>query len=269
MGGRVCKIKIQRIPSSTSTLNFNTNINWVNKQDTTWNTFTKDVVIGYDSIYVQKTKKELVKIDTIVNLLFDKVLRVHSETAYGKTQFTYATVEIPANTYYPNRLDPFRSTEVVAWSYWLGVGQKSTEVYEKANKNLAGGIKLLGSFTGYGALATLAATGISMFGTPSVGDNVRYKFSGLQNGQEVIIDYGNVVSASGRNEKIKQGAFSVELYNDNFREGIDVNLKMVVLQVSKTWENKSYTELQITPKMEKQLFKEPIITTKQVAVAGL
>jgi len=266
LGGRICKIKIQRIPQSEKTKNFNSSINWVEKQETTYNTYTKDITVGYDIRYETKIKKELVKVDTLITALFDKSLRVHSETAIGKTQYTYATVELPTNTYFPNQLNPYKTTEVISWSYWLGVGQKSAEDYDLANKNLALGIKTIGTLTGYGALATLAATGVSMFLNTNVGDNVNFKFYGSQNGQEIIIDYGNVISASGRNDKITQGSFSVQLFNDNFRDGIDVNLKMIAMQIQKTWQDKEYQEKIEIPKIEKQIIKEPIVTTLKVPV---
>lgn len=268
LGGRVCKIKIQRIPASEETRNFNSTVTWETKQETTYNTYTKDVIVGYDTIYVQKSKKELVKLDTIFTPLFDKTLRVHSETAIGKNQSTYATAELPKNTYYPNQFNPYKSTEVVCWTYWIGVGQKATEEYEKTNKNLSEGITAIGSFTGYGALASLAVTRISMFPNTSIGDNIRYKFYGIQNGQQVTLDYGNVTTASGRNEKVKQGSFSIELFNDNFRDGIDVDLKMIVMQVSKTWENIQYTEQKVTPRYEKQTFSDPVIKTFKGPVTG-
>jgi hypothetical protein len=269
LGGRICKINIQRIPANENTLNFNTAVIWVTKQDTTWNTYVKDVIIGYDTSYLQKSRRELVKIDTILSPLFDKSLRVHSETAYGKTQYTYASVEFPKNSFHPSVLYPYRSTEVISWSYWLGVGQKATEDYEKANKSLKDGIKVIGALTGYGALATLATTGISIFTNTTLGDNVIFKFHCLQNGQPLTIDYGNVISSSGRNTKILQGAFSIELYNDNFKDGIDVTIKMIVVQVSKTWEDVSYTEQKISPRTEKQLFRDPIVKTYRIPVTGM
>lgn len=266
LGGRICKIKVQRIPSNEKTKNFNTTINWIEKQETTYNTYTKDVTIGYETKYETKVKKELVKVDTLLTQLFDKNMRVHSETAVGKTQHTYATVELPINTYFPDQLNPYKTTEVVSWSYWLGVGQKSKEDYDNTNKKFTSGISTLGALTGYGALASLAVTGISMFASTNVGDNVNFKFYGLQNGKEIIIDYGNVITASGRNDKITQGAFSVQLFNDNFKDGIDVNLKMIVMQIQKTWQDKQYQEKIEIPKIEKQIFKEPIVTTISVPV---
>ena len=268
MTGRVCKIRIQRLPSNEANKSFNTSIKWVDKHDTTWNVYTKDVIVDHDTNYVSKSRRELVRIDTAFTQLFDKVIRVHSETAIGETQYAYTDVNLPHNTYFPNAILPYKSTEVIAWSYWLGVGPKAKEDYEKANKNLASGIKVIGALTGYGALATLAATGISMFSNTTLGDNVQYKFYGYQNGQQINIDYGDVVSASGRNDRIRQGSFSLQLYNNNFRDGIDVDVKILVMQVTKTWEDIAYQEQKIIPRTEKQIFKDPIITTMRVPVFG-
>ena len=266
LGSRVCKIKVHRIPSNENTRNFNTTVNWIEKQETTYNTYTKDVTVGYETTYETKVKKELVKVDTIFTQLFDKNLRVHSEMAVGKTQYTCATVELPVNSYFPNQLNPYKTTEVVSWSYWLGVGQKSKEEYERTNQSFKSGISTIGALTGNKALAALAVTGISMFANTNVGDNVNFKFYGLQNSNEIIIDYGNVVSASGRNDKVTQGAFSVQLFNDNFKDGIDVSLKMIVMQIQKTWQDIQYQEKIEIPKIEKQTFKDPIITTTNFPV---
>lgn len=266
LGSRICKIKVQRIPSNENSTNFNTTVNWIEKQETSYNTYTKEVIVGYDTKYETKTRKDLVKIDTVFTQLFDKNLRVHSEMAVGKTQYTYATVELPANSYFPSQMNPYKTTEVISWSYWLGVGQKSKEEYERTNQNFKSGISTIGALTGNTALAALAVTGISMFANTNVGDNINFKFYGLQNGNEIVIDYGNVISASGRNDKITQGAFSVQLFNDNFKDGIDVSLKMVVMQIQKTWQDIKFQDKTEIPKLETQTFKDPIITLIKVPV---
>ena len=268
LGSRLCKIKVQRIPSNENTKNFNTTVNWIEKQETTYNIYTKEVIVGYETKYETKTRKELVKIDTIFTQLFDKNLRVHSEMAVGKTQYTYATVELPANSYFPNQINPYKTTEVISWSYWLGVGQKSKEEYDRTNQNFKSGINTIGALTGNKALAALAVTGISMFANANIGDNVNFKFYGLQNGKEIIIDYGNVISASGRNDKITQGSFSVQLFNDNFKDGIDISLKMIVMQIQKTWRDIQYQEKIEIPKIERQTLKDPIVTTTNIPVTS-
>ncbi|NHN26492.1 hypothetical protein FIA58_012470 [Flavobacterium jejuense] len=266
LGGRICKIKIQRIPTNENLKDFNTTVKWVTEQDTTWNSYTKDVIVRYESKTDQKTRKELVRVDTIFNQFFDKILRVHSETAFGKSQYTTASVELPVNSYFPDKINPYKTVEVISWSYWIGVGQKSEEEYENANKRLTSGISTVGSLTGNSALASLAITGISLFRNVNIGDNVHYKFYGIQNGKEIIIDYGNVISASGRKDNITQGLFAVQLYNDNFKDGINVNIKMVAVQIQKTWEEISYYEKIEIPIYEKQIFNEPIISTRKFPV---
>ncbi|MEP1490442.1 MAG: hypothetical protein ABJK28_18635 [Algibacter sp.] len=102
------------------------------------------------------------------------------------------------------------------------------------------GIGVIGNLTGYGAMAKLAITGISMFSNNAIGNNVNYKFITVQNGVQNTFNSGNVTSDSGRNMEFLQGGFTIELYNDNFREGIDVNIKIVVAQINKKWKNIEY-----------------------------
>lgn len=239
---RVCKIKIHRIPTNEATKNFNTNWKWETIRDTTYTTYQEDSLVGYQTNKTYRTIKELINTDTTFVELLTKNERVHSETAFGKSQYSYVNVNLPKNKYYPNIIDPYQSTEVFAWSHWIGVGEKSQETYNQINKNYMDGVKVIGSLTGYGALASLATTGISMFNETSVGDNVNYRFITLQNGIENVFNFGNGTSSFGRNTELLQGGFTIELYNDNIREGIDVNLKVVVAQISKKWKDKEVLE---------------------------
>lgn len=51
LSGRICKYKIQRIPSSDSTRNFNTNVYWKTRYDTVWQTRIRQVYVRTDTIY--------------------------------------------------------------------------------------------------------------------------------------------------------------------------------------------------------------------------
>lgn len=265
-GKRVVKVKIQRVPKSDDLISFNTNWEWKTIYDTTYTPYTQDSLVGYDTTYVEKTKKVLVQIDTLVTELFNKTERVHSETAIGKTQYAYLNVNLPTNTYNPNRFKPYQSTEVISWSYWIGVGQKAVEEYDKANSKLSESINAIGALTGYGALASLAVTGISMFSTPSVGDNVQYQFITVQNGVNKTFNSGNGIAASGRNTNLLQGGFTIQLFNDNFRKGIDVTVKLACVQIRKTWKDKQYTEQVINPRYVTLNKKKMIINTSEVRV---
>lgn len=77
-----------------------------------------------------------------------------------------------------------------------------------------------------------------------------------------------MISASGRNDKITQGSFSVQLFNDNFKDGIDISLKMIVMQIQKTWRDIQYQEKIEIPKIERQTLKDPIVTTTNIPVTS-
>jgi hypothetical protein len=263
---RVCKVKIQRIPKSEELISFNTNWEWKTLYDTTYVPYTQDSLVGYDTSYVYNTKKELVKIDTLVTELFNKTERLHSQTAIGKIQYTNLNVNLPTNTYLPHIFDPYQSTEVISWSYWLGVGQKALAEYEKANSDLANGISTIMKLSGYGALASFAVTGISMFGAPTVGDNVQYNFSKVQNGVSYIFESGNGISASGRNTNLLRGNFTIQLFNDNFRDGIDVTVKLACVQLRKTWEDKQYSEQVVEPRYLTLNKKKMVVNTSEIRV---
>jgi len=131
IAGRICKIKIQRIPASDETKNFNSTVTWINKQDTTWNTYTKDVIIGYDTTYVQKTKRELIKTEQKEELIFDKTQRVHSSTnSNGNKTNVFFTLP-------KNETTPFKTTKVISWAYWIGVDEAGNKAWEQNSKTVS------------------------------------------------------------------------------------------------------------------------------------
>ncbi len=127
INGRVCKILIQRIPAAEATRNFSTAVSWVTRQDTTWNIFTKDVVVGYDTTYLQKTKKEIVSSEQKEEIILDKNERVHSETNANGNR-TSVFFSLP-----PNSFTGSTSVKVIAWAYWIGVGNEAAAAWQKCN----------------------------------------------------------------------------------------------------------------------------------------
>lgn len=267
MSGRICKVKIQRIPKTEDLISFNTDWKWKTIYDTIYVPYTVDSIVGYDTTYIPYTKKELVKIDTSFIQLFEKTERVHSETAIGKSQYSYINVDLPQNTYLPNKINPYQTSEVISWTYWLGVGQEAQKAYNEANKKvsstLAGAAALI---PGYGTLASLAITGISAMSVPTVGDNVNYWFITNYNGQKYTLNSGNGVAATGRNSKITQGGFTIKLYNDNFRTGIDVNVKILAVKVNKTYQDNEYIEQKITARKVTLNKKRMVVKTDKIRI---
>jgi hypothetical protein len=156
---RICSFKVYRNPSSPETIDFNPNVSWMEKRDTIWHQKTRKVVIGYDQKVVQRTKRELTRTDTSFVELVNKTLKVSA----GSREFQ--TITLPTNVVTPNSYQPSYRKEVIAWSYWIGVGQKSIDEYEAKNTALQEVTTAAGTLLGYPILGKLAASGVSMLQT--------------------------------------------------------------------------------------------------------
>ncbi len=127
LSGRICKIKIQRIPASEATIKFNPSVFWKTVYDSTYTTIQQDYLVSKD---------------TIIHNITDQVAKVHSGTNLNgnKTTFNFT---MPRNT--------------VAWSYYVGVDQAGRDAYEKATVEIASkAAPLVAKIPGYGPLAALA-----------------------------------------------------------------------------------------------------------------
>ena len=163
----LCKIKIQRIPKNDATRNFITSITWVTKQDTVWNSYTKDVLIGHDTTFKQLVKKELVSTIQTEELIIEKTQRVHSETNANSNR-TFVFFTLPQN-----RATEYEKAEVVSWAYWIGVGNEANEAWKQNSEVIKGlATSAASSFTTpLGALAVGAVTELII---PKIGEDVSY-----------------------------------------------------------------------------------------------
>jgi len=264
--GKICKVNIKRLPKTEDLIDFNTEWEWKTLYNTTYIPYTIDSLVGYDTTYITKSRKVLYKTDTLVTELFNKVETVHSATNLNHTQHSFVKVNLPRNTFSPNTFNPYETTNVIAWSYWIGVGQKSREQYNKTNNQMENGLSALASLSGYGALASFAVTGVSMFKPVNTGDNVVYKFKYFKNNQFYTLDSGDGVSASGRNTKFTQGRFTIDLYNDNFKDGINVTVKVVAVQLRKKWHDVEYQDMVTKPKYVTLNKQKMNITTRKIKI---
>lgn len=268
IGRRVCEIKIQRVPKSEETKGFDTTVEWINKQDTVWNSFTRDVIIGYDTTYNQVSKKELVQTEQREELVLSKQQRVHSETnPNGPKTNLFFTLPL-------NKSSSNESTKVVSWAYWVGVddgGNKAWEQNVSALSNFAKGAASI-YLTPLGALAVGA---ISDLAIPSVGEDVSYWITDQENArlfmndmQFILWDKGKGVAGYQKftDPSLCQGTYFILLQNDNVFQGIDANIKVIAILETSTFEDREYTEQVISPIIEKQIFKEPTINSLRVPV---
>lgn len=269
---RICKIKISRIPDSIEKSDFNTGVKWVEKFDTTYSVKSEDIIIGYKTINKQKSRRVLISTDTSVVTILDRIERVHSMTNMSNSNISYVNIQLPYNTYSPNQFLPYKSTEVLSWAYSISVGNTGEAWYKDANSKavakttaeLAVNAGLISS--GYGALALLAIEGISVFSNPPQGDNIKFRILTNINGTTYSLGHGNSVAAFGKITEYNQGGFSLELVNDNLMDGLNVNVKVIAVTITKTWKDEYYTVQEQEPIKENQTKKIPSISVRKVPV---
>ena len=231
LSSRICKFKIQRIPSSEATKNFNTSVYWRTIYDTTYTT-------------VQE--KHLVKSDTIISNLTDQVAKVHSSINANGNQ---------------NLIDiPFPPT-TVAWSYYIGVDQEGRKAFDEANqKFLSTTSDIASKIPGYGAMAALALGTISYFTKVTTGENVQFWFMDSTNatafnqGQShYFYKQGNVISDYGKMITPLTGRIYLGLVNDNKVQGIDVMVKITTVSINQEWGMRPTQKIHLAPRQEAYL----------------
>lgn len=271
----VCRLHIRRLPASPATAGFNPAVKWVERIDTSYEVQSETLVEGSEVKEVQQRRRVLARADTSVVTLLEKVERVHSRTKIGSENVAFITFELPQNRYEPDRDEPYQSTEVASWAYWVGAGEEGKKVLDEANvKALAriakgvttGAISAGLVSSGYGALALLAIEGVSTFSNPPSGENVKYEILREQKGQRQLLSKGNSVAGFGRVDNHTQGSFAIKLENDNYVEGINVNVKVIAVLETRVYRDEYYTELREIPVSEKTMVRRPIISKVKVPV---
>jgi hypothetical protein len=268
--GRVCKIKVQRIPSSEATKHYNTTVSWVNKQDTSWHSFTNDVIVGYDTTYEQNSRKELVKTEQREELIFDKTQRVHSNTNENGNK-TSIFFSLPKNQFSNNT-----ASAVVSWAYWIGVNDEAAQAWRQ---NVQAMGKLVKGAASYftSPLGALAIGAVADLAVPKMGEDVSYGLTDAANrslfhaGQQFRgYDFGKGVVGYKKftDKALCQGTYFFCLSNDNIVQGIDATVKVIAIVETKYFEDKVYNEQKVSPRYEKQTIKEPVIRTVIIPIAG-
>jgi hypothetical protein len=231
ISGRICKVKIQRIPASDATKNFNTSV------------YTKTV---YDTTYIPTQERFLIKSDTSAISVVDQIAKVSSQTAMnGNSNKTVVDFSLPDGT--------------ISWSYYIGVGTEGKEAFQAAtDKFLPEATKFAATIPGYGTMAALALTGINYFSKVQGADNVKYFF--ITNGDNVILfnsnqqfyqyKQGDVVNDASKMTKPLDGKVYLGLLNDNISTAIEVIIKISAITVNQVWETRIVQKSNITSRQE-------------------
>jgi hypothetical protein len=225
--GRICKIKISRIPASEATRNFNTEVSWRTVNDTTFTT---------------EDERYLIKSDTVVSNLTDQMTKVHSQ-GYGNR--TTTNFELPKNT--------------VAWSYYIDVNQAGQQALKKATEDLtknAGSLvsKIPGANGVMGQIALGGADYLTQVkGKESIeyyivdGSNASLFNAGQQfnyiKTSKVSMDFSRMTSPV-------EGQVYFCLINQNMFLSIDVNIKLTAIVVNNEWGKKQIQKQHVSSRQE-------------------
>jgi hypothetical protein len=269
--GRICKIDIKRVAANESTKNFNSTVIWENKQETTYNSYTKDVIVGYDTTYIQKSKKEITKSEQNEDMIVDKTERVHSINNLDNKNFKVIQVNLPQE-----ELSEYKTKKIKSWAYWIGVGKEASDSWRRNVSTFRRATTGAFSILGGSPLAGLAVGAISDLAMPTMGEDVAYWFiTDYSNAQSFLasrpfmqFDKGKGIAAFGKNTDKRQGTFYIGLLNDNQFQGIDANVKISIVWETNYYQDKQYTEMNVTPRYEKKQYTDPIIKTVRVPVTG-
>lgn len=258
-------VLIQRKPATEENRNFNTTVKWVTEQDTTWNSFTKEVVVGYDTLYVRKTRKVVTFEKKYEEMVVDKSQRVSAKTSLDPSQ-SGIFFALPGNS-----ITADESKKVVAWAYWVGVGKESNDYWQQNRKVIVGAVQ--GATTIFTSpLGGLAAGAVTNLALPSIGEDVEYALVNEENKKLYLqgkpiksYDFGKGIATSKRFTEpgMLQGKFYVMLKNDNYVQPIDVNVKVSAIVEHKKFKEETYMDKQISPKYEKKILSEPNIVTRK------
>ncbi|NBP68838.1 MAG: hypothetical protein EBU52_08835 [Cytophagia bacterium] len=234
LSGRICKFKIQRLPASISTQNFDTNVYWRTVYDTT---------------YTPIQEQYLIKSDTMINNFKDQVAKVSSQNAInGNTNRNVVDFDLPPNT--------------ISWSYYLGVGKEGNQAYEKSKDQFvkSAGAQLA-TLSGYGPMAALALFGINTFSKVHGRDNVKYWFIPdmenvqLFNSGNTFLQYkhGDVINDASQMKYPLSGKVYLALLNDNLIEPIEVTVSLTAIQLEQSWGFQTVNKMKVSTRSEPYL----------------
>jgi len=219
--GKTYHLHLKRIPENEKTKIFNTNVKFLPI---------------YDTIYEFSNKKLVTRKDTVYEIVMDKTERVHSFTSINLApNRSLVEIQIPKGYDY--------------WTFWISVGAEGRKAYKESVKNIG---KTLASAAGfipeYGPLIALGINGFIAVTDQSIGDNIIYGITNKKADADKFLKFGDEISYFKSGNVLKD-IFKITdesmlknvylcLKNDNIRESIDVDIKVVAFKIENVTESK-------------------------------
>jgi hypothetical protein len=267
-GKRALTFKLQRVPKNYATKDFNTAVKWVTVNDTTYVAEQKQVLAGYDTLHTQKTRRVVVSEQKYEEVVMDKSQRVSAKTSFGDTR-TSVNFTLPANN-----VSAYETKKVVAWAYWVGVGEESNDFWKQNRSMIVGAVKGATAYftTPLGGIAAGAVTNLLL---PTNGEDVEYALVNEANCKLFTdgkacksFDSGKGIAVYKRftDTGMLQGKYYVALANDNYVQPIDVNVKVSAIIEHIKYKDEKYTDTVITPRYETRQVQRQQLTLKKIPV---
>jgi hypothetical protein len=230
LSGRVCKFKIQRVPVSEETKNFNCTVYSRTKSDTT---------------YATNYENYVVKVDTIITELVSEVAKVHSSLNANGNR-TVLNFALPLNT--------------ISWSYYIGVDQVGQQAYEKATSELVRtSSPLISRLSGYNPLAALALGATSYLFQLQSGEDIDYWL--VQGGDANLFQQGKAFRYVKKGKVINTfsqmpsyfGNLSFCLSNDNAVAAASVLVKVTAVHLKQVFGRRAIQKSEVKSRQEMYL----------------
>ena len=231
IGIRVCKFKIQRIPASEATQNFNSTV------------YTHTV---YDTTYVTEQEDYLSNTDTVITNIEDKVVTVATASSAGGNK-AIVNFTLPERT--------------IAWSYYIGVNQPGQDAYQEALKKvISNSPASAAKFAAYSPIAAMALGGQSFLTKLQTGEDIEYwivvdetNANLFSTGQPFrYIKKGKGINDYSRMEN-RKGSLNICLANDNTTDPVTVMVKITTVQVNPELKTRPVKRMTTKPKSEMYL----------------
>lgn len=267
-GKRGLTLNLQRIPKNSSTKDFNTAVKWVTVNDTAYVTEQKQVLVGYDTLHTQKTRRVVASEKKYEEVVMDKSQRVAAKTSFSDTR-TSVNFTLPVNA-----VSAYESKKVIAWAYWVGVGEESNDFWKQNRSMIVGAVKGAAAYftTPLGGIAAGAVTNLLL---PTNGEDVEYALANEANCKLFTegktckpFDNGKGIAAYKRftDAAMLQGKYYVALANDNYVQPIDVNVKVSAIVEHIKYKDEKYTDTTVTPRYETRQVQKQQLTLKKIPV---
>ena len=230
IAARLCKYKIQRIPASAATQNFDCSVYWRT---------------GYDTTYTTVMEEFMSNADTVINNLQDRTTKVLPISAApgNKSCFNFL---LPENT--------------ISWSYYLAANDLGVKEYEEASKKFAASndylvakyarqTPLLPLALGHDSYLNKVEGGAAIDFWIMEGDNSTLF---LNAAQFRYMKKGKVSNDFSRMD-MRKGTLNFCFSNNNPSEPITVTVKITSVQVNQFLDTRPVQRISVAPKKEMYL----------------